>query len=382
MPSTGDFNPEQIAANWRALNAAEAAPAAGGLTINDIGPRQLNIPGPVVTEQPLYRFDGQPAQRSFLTDLLDTAGVTLPGGRDPDPNARNYALAFMAHPDGMAASFANITKANVATLNPTQRSDVPATLLPARNRPLWDACSNSPLTSNLSITTPRVTDASGMANAHTEGDEPTTATLTITASDIAAPAPISGKASLSRTLIDYGPPALVDQIVFGLMLQAWAQVVEARIAAMLDGLSLAAGNIVNLAGMDDDLRGDWDDILIPLATAPDGGLLTSLVLAGEAYGPTRRAADDSGRRYYRVGPGGVLDLGSHLAAPAAALTAANGGGGDSYLFNPAVVHAAEMTNRFTFLSAAVSYVDVCIWGYSTAWCSQPADVYRLDYSAS
>ncbi|WP_148482628.1 hypothetical protein [Micromonospora sp. WP24] len=348
------------------------------MRMNDIGPKELRIPGAVVLERPLYRFDGQPAQRSFVADLFDASGVGASPNRPSDDDAARYLTPFLAN--DLAAMFANVTTANVASLNPPVRSQIPATLLPEFGRPLWDAVTNGQLESAMTVTVPRVTAASGMAKNHAEGVEPTDGAFTVTAADSATPKPVSGEVTLNRELIDFAAPALTDQIVFALMQAAWAEVVEARIRALLDGLTVTT---VGLVGTNTALDDDWQDLLIPLQDTRGGRALTSLVLAGELYGPSRRAKDGTtGRRIYRVSPGGVLDIDGIAGTAAWALSTANGGTGRSYLFNPASVHAQEMVQRFRLDTFAVAEVKLAIWGFSAEWCTQPADVRRLTYAAA
>lgn len=350
------------------------------MQITESGPRELRIPGtpaPLIDERPLYRFDGHPAQRSFLRDLFDAAGV---GGRNQptDPDAARYLAPYLASGD-LAARFANVDTGDVASLAPPVRSPVAATPLVSYSRPLWDAVTNGQLSSALSVTVPRVTASTGGAAEHVEGTEPTDGTFTVTADDDAVPKPISGKLTLNRELLDFAAPALVDQVAFGEMRATWAEVVEARIAALLDGLTVTE---VTLNGTDDQLDAQWlDDLLVPLQQVRGGRELRSLVLANELYAPTAGARDGQGRRLYQLVPGGAVDLGSHQGVPAWALTAANGGDGKSYLFDRAVVYAQEMVSRFTFDSIAVSKVVLAIWGHSAEWCTRPASVRRLTYAA-
>ncbi|MCT2282369.1 hypothetical protein M3G91_32705 [Micromonospora chalcea] len=348
------------------------------MQMTDIGPKEVRIPGPIVEERPLYRFDGQPAQRSFVADLFDASGVGASPNRPPDDDAVRYLTPFLAN--DLAAVFANVTKANVASLNPPVRSQVPASLLPQFGRPLWDSVSNGQLESAMAVTVPRVTAASGLAGEHAEGADPADGSMTVTAADSATPKPVSGQVTLNRELIDFAAPALTDQVAFALMQAAWSEVVEARIAALLDGLTVTT---VGLVGTNAALDDDWQDLLIPLQATAGGQALTSLVLADELYGPSRRAKDGTaGRRIYRVGPGGVLDVDGIGGVPAWALAVANGGAGNSYLFNRASVHAAEMVQRFRLNAFSVAKVVLAIWGFSAEWCTRPADVRRLTYAAA
>jgi hypothetical protein len=338
----------------------------------------LSLPGPwrvPVEAQPLYSFDGSPSQRSFAADVLAAGGVNLNRDAPDRDTARAAVLGWWGSPM-MAHAFASISQSNVSTLNPVQPGQ-PVTGLPSKGRPLWSAVSSGQLSSLLSVVYPRVTSASTLVDtSRTEGNEPADGTFVATSADTANPEPISGKLRLNREVLDLGDTGFVDRLVATEMLRVFGETVEARLQVMLDALSVTALTIV---GYDTGLDDDFVDALVPLITTAGGSTMSALVLDPTLYAAARRAKDSTGERMYDVGPGGVLALQGFDAVPAWALTSSPA---KSYVFDPAEVHCLTTMSTLTFDRAAVSYVDLVVWGYSAEFCTRPASVRRLNYLAA
>lgn len=326
-----------------------------------------------VDEQPVYRFDGQPAQFSLVDDMA--------AGSRGDAEARQRIDEFMSE------AFA-VTTSNVATLNPTQnRPDLYVPNLQF-SRPLWEMVSNGSVTDKTPFTIPKFSSASGLVGTHTEGTEPTPGTFTATNQTV-TPTALSGKIEVDREVLDQGGSPQADQIIWAEMLNAWYEAIEARIAATLNASPTAETNFAS--AVDSALVNAVQNKLVGLQFVRGGNRFTGLALDGQLFPALVAAADSTGRKLLPVlgatnaqgetsGAFDRVSIGGLTGRAAWALGSATTS--KSFLFVPSSVYAwASAPKRFTF-EYQLKSVDIGIWGYGASAITRDSDVLPLDYTTA
>ncbi len=326
-----------------------------------------------VDEAPLYRFDGIPGQRSLTEDMRDA----LRGNSD----ARQMIDEFFNE------TFA-VTSTNVTNLNPTEnRPDLYVPNL-QYTRPLWEMVTTGTIDDKTPFTIPKFNASSGLVGDHTEGTEPTPGSFSATVQTV-TPAPISGKIEINREVLDQGGSPQADQIIWGEIMNAWYEGIEAKIAARLATTATAEINLAS--AVDSALVNKFTDELVALQFARGGNRFTGLALDGMTFPKLVAAADSTGRKLLPLlGPTNAqgtvtsgfdrVSIGGLTGRAAWALGATNAS--KSYLFVPSSVYAwASAPKRLQF-EYQVKSIDLGIWGYAASAITRDADVKPIDYTAA
>lgn len=386
-PAGPPLSADQITALRNVPGGDQVIAKAFGITLPQpavVNPTALPIPGQPapgnaqVKEQPLYRFDGHPAQRCFTADLKNKFG----GDAALIAKAEEFTAA------AMAKSFAAIAVADVDELNPViQRPDLFVPKL-TFNRVLGSMTQGGAVTSLTAFKYPKFNADSGLAAAHTPGTEPTEGAVSTTSGDV-NPAGLSGLLILQREVIDQGGNPQLDSLLWSLMTQAYAEALEGRMQDMFQALALSATPVVGVDGI---LSQNLLTILTGLQFIRGGDRYSAFAADSTLYAALAGAMDGDDRPLFPMeapanASGGVAgDLGSIRAhgktiRPAWALETGNGGeGGLSYLWAPGSVYQWFSAPRRIDLEIAVATVRIGIWGYSAEFCTRSTDVKELAYS--
>ena len=371
----------QLVAAGQVPTAAPQAPAV-------VNPVAVPVPGqdaPAVAvtqvrEQPLYRFDGNPAQRSLLKDLKT--------GFDGSAEQRGKAEEFIAA--AMRLAFANVSASDTATLNPAiQRPDLFVPRLQF-TRPLGSMMTGGVVDSITRSTLPKFNTATNLAATHSAGNEPVDGTFTTTSQNI-DPSPISGILKVNREVIDQGGSPQADQVMWNVMTQFYAELLEQRAENLLDGLALTPQTVVGVHGL---LSSNLLARFTALQFLRGGDRYSALALHQAFYNALAGATDANDRPLFpmespaNANGGTAGDLSSirvhgKLGVPGWPLETTNGGPATpvSYLWVPSSVYQWFSPPRRIDLSAvAISHVDMGIWGYSAEFALRDTDVIELQYS--
>lgn len=333
-----------------------------------------------VTEQPLYRFDGNKGQRSFITDVANRFGG--------DSELREKASKFIAAQ--MKLAFANITVSNTTTLNPAiQRPDLYVGRL-SFSRPIGSMVTGGVVDEITRSTLPKFSAASGLVATHVEGTEPTEGSFSTTSQNV-DPKAISGLLKVNREVVDQGGTPQTDQVMWDIMTQFYAELLETRLVDSLQALSLSDTPIV---GVDGELQADILAEFAGLQFIRGGDRYTGFALNSDLYSAITGAVDGDGRPLFPLlAPQNAVgtvasDLSSvrvagKVGVPAWALASGNGGPDKSFLLVPGSVYQwFSPPTRIDLDRVAVSYVGIGIWGYSAEFTSRDTDVIQLAYTAS
>ncbi|GAA3193980.1 hypothetical protein ACFO1B_03820 [Dactylosporangium siamense] len=375
MPDCTDIPVAPVTFNLdpAALGAAIAAGLKPAAPPTVDGPVPQPVPNAATTqvaEEAPYRFDGRGGRFGFVADAIaSTRG---------DGEATQRINAFI----GTVGETFAVTRANAAALNPTQnRPDL--YVPPLRyNRPLAGLISTGTISDATPFTLPKFGAATNLVNPHVEGVEPSLASMNVTSQTI-TPGVLSGKAEINRELIDQGGSPQADAIVWQEMLAASAEAAEARIADLLDGLTLTPHPITGAnAVLVDDLKG----ILIGLQFKRGGNRYRSLALDGYLYTALINAKDADNRPLLpMINPTnadgsatssfGAVQIGNAVGVPAWAL-----GSDQSYLMVPeSVWQWTSPPQRLTF-EIQVKSVFIGFFQYSAEAVIRDDDVLRLTHS--
>lgn len=326
-----------------------------------------------VNEEPVYRFDGHAGQFSLIDDMA--------AGTRGDTEARQRVDEFMNE------AFA-VTAANVNTLNPVQNR--PELYVPNLqfSRPLWEMVSNGNIDDKTPFTVPKFASAAGLVGNHVEGVEPTPGSFSATNQTV-TPTAISGKIEIDREVLDQGGSPQADQIIWGEMLNAWFEAIEARIATTLNAVPTVETNFAS--AVDVALVKALQSKLVGLQFMRGGNRFTGLALDGMLFPALVGAVDTTGRNLLPVigatnaqgetsGSFDRVSVGGLTGRAAWALGATNAS--KSHLFVPSSVYAwASAPKRFTF-EYQLKSVDMGIWGYGASAVTRDSDVQPLDYTTA
>jgi HK97 family phage prohead protease len=321
----------------------------------------------ITAEEPLYRFDGTPGRHGFVADLRDAY--------------RGDSTAAQRLDEHLSATFA-ITTGNTTALKPTQnRPDLYVDKL-RYSRPLGSLISTGTLADGTPFTIPRFANAAGLVGDHTEGVEPTPGNFNV--DDVTVtPRAISGKAEINREAWDRGGNPAIDTLVWNEMVAGYYESLEAKVATMLDALTLTA---VAITGADADVVDAVTGQLIAAQFARGGNRFSALALNQDLFTALATAVDGDGRKLLPLinpvnadgqtsGGFGRVAVGGLNGVPAYGLT------DSSYLFVPTSVYQLSTPpTRFDF-NVRVKSVDLGIWGYHVEFVTRATDVVRLDYTA-
>ncbi|MDF1705061.1 MAG: HK97 family phage prohead protease [Aeromicrobium sp.] len=374
--SAPTVTPETPAFDATALTSAITDAVSAGFAAATVPPREVvNPTGETfeVDEQPLYRFDGLPGQRSLTDDMKDALGG--------DSTARQHLDQFFNE------AFA-VTTGNTATLNPTvNRPDLYVGQLQF-NRPLWDMVTTGSINDRTPFTIPKFASATGLVNPHVEGVEPTPGTFAATSQTI-NPGAVSGKVEINREVLDQGGSPQADTIIWNEMLAGYYEAIELRIAAKLATIATAEFNFAG--AVDSALVKSMKGYLASLQFVRGGNRFTGLALDGSLFPALINAADSTGRSLLPVhapqnadgsttGAFDRVSIGGLTGRAAWAL--GTGNAAKSYNFVPSSVYAwASAPRKFNF-EYQVKSVDIAIWGYGAEAITRDSDVKPLDYTTA
>jgi HK97 family phage prohead protease len=336
-------------------------------------PEPQPVPPITVREAPLYRFDGNPAEHGFVADIISNV-------REHDSDAKQRLEKFFSE------TF--VVGADVNELNPdVNRPDMWVAPLRWAARPLGSAVSTGSITDNTPFIFPKFLSTTLAVNEHTEGVEPGADGEFKSTSQTVTPKAFSGKATLTREVIDAGGNPQVDQLVWQEMLNDWNEGLETRLAAMLD--AVASTNDVPIVGINKVAVAAANDAIIDLQYEKGGQRFSSFVLASSLYKALANAVDDDGRplipaltpinaQGLREVGFGSLAIGGFRGVPAYAL-----GEHDSFmLVRGSVYQWASAARKLTMDNVGVANVYLGIWGYEAHAITRTADVRRWTYSAT
>lgn len=350
-----------------AIGAAFAAATATQTT--ETGPETVPVPNTAsatVSEPPCYRFDGVAAAHGFIADAVASS--------QGSGEATNRLNGFLRE------TFA-VTTGNTTALNPTQnRPDM--YVAPLRyQRPLAGLISTGSISDATPFVVPRFNSAGNLVAPHVEGVEPALGNFSATSQTI-TPGALSGKCELTREVFDQGGSPQVDALVWQEMIAASAEAAEARVAAMLDALTLTP---VAIDGTDTAVVDALTAELVALQFARGGNRYRSLALASDLYGDLVAAKDSNGRKLLPVinptnadgttsANFGSVQVGNATGTPVWGL------GANSYLLVPeSVWQWLSPPQKLTF-DIQVKSVYIGLFQYSAETVIRTSDVIRLTHA--
>lgn len=379
MPETTEVDTTQtteVPADFSALTDALTAGIQAGFA-NMTNPQQRETiaagrPVEIVEELP-YRFDGLAGPHSLVEDMR--------AAQHGDNDARQRFETFVEE------AFA-VTTTNTTTLSPTQNR--PELYVPnlAYSRPLWESISTGAIDDKTPFTIPKFSSASGLVGAHTEGVEPTPGAFAATSQTV-TPTAISGKVEINREVLDQGGSPQADAIIWGEMLNAWYEALEARVATTLAAVATAELNLAS--AVNSALVDAMTNYFAGLQFVRGGNRYTGLVLDGQLFPALVNAADTTGRKLLPVvnpanaqgqvsGAFDRVQIGNQTGRAAWALGSSVSS--KSYSFVPSSVWAwASAPKRFLF-EYQVKSVDLAIWGYGASAVLRDSDVKPIDYTTA
>ena len=219
---------------------AEPAPVAAGITQSEIlaalGVSRGTAAYVTREPSPYLEAGGRVSERrGFFADLYAA-------GARGDGEARQRAAQFQSQLRDYISAAANDSTSGADIIPPAWGGQWYVEEI-ARLRPAVSAFSSATITDNRPIPVPAYRDStpSALVGDHVEG-QPDTAGVVNFAQVMVTPKAKSGRAELSRELLD-ASPALADRIVSGALRESYSQITESTMAGVL-----AAGATVGPAG--------------------------------------------------------------------------------------------------------------------------------------
>jgi HK97 family phage prohead protease len=368
---------EQVEDAGAGLQATPGTTFAGSLTNPQGGGGRVVVsagrPVTQVREESPYRFDGRAGAHSLIDDMR--------AAQHGDSVARQRFETFVKQ------TFA-VTNSNVSALNPTENR--PELYVPNLqfSRPLYELVSTGNIDDKTPFTVPKFSSASGLVGDHTEGTEPTPGAFAASAQTV-TPAPLSGKIEIDREVLDQGGSPQADAIIWGEMLNAWFEAIEAKIAARLATTGTSELNLAS--AVDSALVGALTGYFAGLQFVRGGNRFTAFASDGKLFPALVSAADDAGRPLLPIlGPANAqgstgegfdrVMVGNQEVRAAWALGATNAS--LSFNFVPTSVWCwTSPPQRFTF-EYQLKSVDMAIWGYCATAILRDSDVKPIDYTTA
>lgn len=183
----------------------------------------------VVSEPPVYRFDGGSENPSLIRDAWAH-------NMNGDPDAGDRLSRFREQQRDWIGLVVNTTNA-ADVIPPGYRPDLFVTQL-MQGRPIVAQSSQGTISDATPFTVPRFVSATGATADHVEGTNPTGGTLTLDSVTV-TPGGISGSFEITREIIDSSNPA-IDAIALAAMRESWNQQTETKAYAALNGQAPAA----------------------------------------------------------------------------------------------------------------------------------------------
>ena len=332
-----------------------------------------------VNEAAPYRFDGLQGEHDFSTDVIN-------GLRNSDSEALSRVITFMA--EAFEPTFA-VEQSNVVAANPTRtRTDL---YVDERryNTPLFDALRKGGLTDNTPFRFPKFNSAANLVSDHTEGQEPTPGSLSLTDQTV-NPSALSGKVEITREVWDQGGNPKVSALIWNKMVQHYYAELEAKAYALLNGATIPGAQTVTITAgaADDDLVGEIEEVIVDLNFVPGGNTFDFAASHANLYKKLASAVDGTGRKLIpQIGPANAtgtsrskysaLDVAGVTFTPVPTLGAASNNAGNSYLIDSSSVHLWHSAPQRLDFQYRVAHVDIAVWGYVATAISDMAGVRKL-----
>lgn len=325
-------------------------------------------PPPVaqVKEPPLYAFNGEGGKFNFAEDVSSAVKGNV------DAKARVDAW--------IQEKFA-VATGDVAALTPAgYRSDLYVGPRPY-TRVLSRVITQSTVNDVTPFVFPKLTSVTGpLVAPHVQGVEPALAGGAVWGSQTVTPTPLSGKAEFNREVVDQAGPA-VQTLIWNEMVKASEKAAEARIVAMLDGLTLPAGQIKAVNGTNSALADALDLMVLGLGE-PDR--FAGLVANASLYGALYTARDADGRKLFpaigqAVNADGTangrrsLDLNGMLAFQSKDTA-------NSYLVDPSTVYQFLSAPRRLDFDIQVKSIYMGFWQYSAEAITDTTGIIRITHA--
>jgi phage head maturation protease len=335
-----------------------------------------------VTEEPLYRFDGNHGKEDFSSDII--AGAK--GNHEALARVQDWVRTTFSGQS--SAEFVN--QANVSSLNPAiQRPDLYVDQLEYPT-PLWDSINKGTIDKNTPFVLPKFATSGNLVNDHVEGTEPSTGTFTTTSQTI-TPSAVSGKVEITREAWDQGGNPQLSTILWRQIVRAYNEALEQAAAALLESLSVTTVTLT-AGGTDSQVSSEVKAALADLHFIRGGFRMRDFKLERGLYTKLANAKDADGRPLFPVlAPAnadgtmapffGALDLAGLAGMPSWALPYVAGAPNDSYLYDREDVHGwASAPQRLEF-EYRVAFVDIAVWGYKALACTRTDGVRKMTYDA-
>jgi phage head maturation protease len=306
---------------------------------------------------------------------------------DRDHDAQQRVLRFMQ-------SVFDTGSADVAALNPPQQR--PELYVDQREYryPVWDAISKGPMGSITPFVFPKFVSAAGLVGPHTEFQEPTPGAVVVTTQTV-TPAPISGKAKLSREAWDQGGNPQISSLVFNQMMRGWYEGLEAAAVKVLVDATPTKITLTTGGGTDGQaLVAELEAALADLQFVRGGYAMTDGVAHIDLYKGLAAAKDDAGRPLLPIiGPAnangqattrfGAIDVAGTTFLPTWALGPSGTVAAPSFLFDRTSVHGwAGAPQQLTMDTTEVAAVYLGIFGYVATAISDLSGVREIEYDPS
>lgn len=376
-PEMGDQNETQPGAtDFGAVTDAIKEGFAG----LQVPPRETVPAGEgVQREESPYRFNGTKGNYDFSTDLFSG----LKGSGESLTRVHDF----------ISATFAAVDSADVNELNPTPtRPDLYVDYI-EKDAPVYSAIHSGAINDATPFIVPKFSSSSNEVADHTEGTEPADDATFVTTSVTVTPAALSGRAIVNREVVDAGGNPVVSQLIWNQMNRKYAESLETKAAALLNGATLT-----ELGGT---ITTDADDkVLVGLVKA---GLVGANFIDGsgswnfflghrELYGGLAGAVDDNGRPLLPVvngvnadGTSGgkfrSIEIGGYNMLPAGSLGAA-GTGQKSYIGDSDGVLFVNSAPKRIDLAETVATVSFGLFGYWAGSVLDAARIRKLTYDST
>lgn len=352
-----------------AIGAAIAAPTpnAANLALN-------------VQEEAPYRFDGRAGKHEFSTDIFAAAK----GDMEAATRVNSY----------MSEMFA-VTQSGVAAVNPAgYRADMYVDHL-NNTTPVYSTLYKGGLDNGLAFSFPKFNSQSGLVSDHTEGTEPTGGALTVANGGTVNPTAISGLVEVTREVVDNGGNPQVSKLIRDEIIYRYNQMLEAKAAAFLLGLS-GVQTVALTAGATNATLSDLVEDVIAAQHFATGGLrVTDALGHANLFRTLRKARDTSGRLLHPVVNGvnadgsqardfGSLEVGPLALRPTWSLGAYDAATAQpSFLLNRADVHMwASSPQSITLQPTVALGLRIGIFGYVATAATRADQVIKLTYKVN
>jgi len=183
----------------------------------------------VVSEPPVYRFDGDPHNHSMVRDFWranqERDFDAVERLRKFQEQQRDMVKLLQRMPPGAREMFAVTTSNASQVIPPGYRPDLFVNEL-RRGRPLVALGSRGTITDATPFTVPRFVSSTGATADHVEGTNPTGATMVLDSVTV-SPGAVSGSFQLTREIVDAANPA-IDAIALGTMRESYNRQTEGK----------------------------------------------------------------------------------------------------------------------------------------------------------